>query len=162
MTSTEDKTLAEIVGVEPTRSQLITACTGLVDQEVKKKKGIGGVAIKGAYGTVKRIKPKFVPEVVDALLDDWLARIEPHFAEWKAGGSGTFADFVGSRAEEVAEDLLTVTDERADGSKHKTARKLYTKMRPSAKEHVAAAVPELGALIDGYLAGDGAASAAEG
>lgn len=161
MTSIEDKTLAEIVGAEPTRSDVVTACVGLVDQEVKKKKGIGGVAIKGAYGTVKRIKPKFVPEVIDALLDDWLARMEPHFAEWKASGSGSFSAFVGGRSEQVAEDLLTVTDERAESSKHNTARKLYTKMRPSAKEHVASAVPELGALIDGYLSGEQAGSVAD-
>lgn len=161
MSTKTDKTLAELVGVDPVRSEVIEACVGLVNQEVKKKKGLGGVAIKGAYGTVKRIKPRFVPEVIDALLDDWLAKIEPYFAEWKKSGEGSFASFVEPRSVAIAEDLLSVTDERSEGSKHKTATKLYKKMRPSAKEHVASAVPELGGIIDEQLASPASASAAE-
>ena len=147
----ESPTLASVVGVEPPRADVVAACVELVNAEVKAKKGFGGAAIKTAYGTIKRIKPRFVTETVDALLDDWLAKMEPYHQEWRAAASGTFEAFVTERADAVAEDLLSVTDERAEGSKHKTARKLYFKMRPKALVNVAAAVPKLGALIDQYL-----------
>lgn len=153
------KTLAEIVGVDPNRSEVVAACVELVNDEVKAKKGIKGVAIKGAYGTVKRIKPRFVGETIDALLDDWLAKMQPHFETWQSGGQGSFGDYVAAHADDVAEDLLSVTDERAETSKHKTATKLYKKLRPKAKIDVASAAPKLGALIDGYLGGDSARSA---
>ncbi len=153
--TTEHRTLVEIVGTEPPRAELVAACVDLVNQEVKAKKGMGGIAIKGAYGTVKRIKPKFVPEVIDALLDDWLAKMEPYHVEWRglaAGGSDQgFGGFVADNAQDVAEALLSVTDERAESSKHKTARKLYFKLRPSAKSNVAGAVPKLGTLISSYF-----------
>ena len=157
--SNEHKQLADLVGVDPNRSEVVAACVELVDQEVKAKKGIKGVAIKGAYGTVKRIKPRFVGETVDALFDDWLARMQPHFEAWQDAGNGSFSEYVAAHADEVADDLLKVTDERAATSKHKTATRLYNKLRPKAKIDVASAAPKLGALIDGYLEADRAQSA---
>ena len=146
------KNLADYVATGPARERVVADCVALVDEEVKAKGGLSGVAIKGAYGTVKTIKPRFVPEVVDALLDDWVAKLEPYYAKWRGGGSnGTLAEFLTARSDDVAEDLLTVTDERSAKSKHKTATKLYGKMRPSAKRNVSSAVPKLGALMEKHI-----------
>jgi hypothetical protein len=146
-----DKTLADYVAKDPVRSQVVADCAALVDNEVKAKGGLGGVAIKGAYGTVKTIKPRFVPDVIDALLDDWVGKLEPYFAKWRAGGQGSLVEFLTARSEDVAEDLLAVTDERATTSSHKTAAKLYGKMRPSAKRNVSAAIPKLAALMEKHV-----------
>ncbi|HTE55514.1 MAG TPA: hypothetical protein VK698_31890 [Kofleriaceae bacterium] len=151
------KTLGEYVGGPPAREQVITECASLVDEEVKAKGGISGIAIKGAYGTVKTIKPRFVPEVIDTLLDEWVAKLEPYYAKWRAAGTGSLAEYLTARSDDVADDLLKVTDERAARTKHKTAGKLYGKMRPSAKRNVSAAVPKLGALMERHVrAADGA------
>src|SRR5690606_41662265 len=112
-------TLAEMVGRPPVRERVVSDCVALVDEEVKGKGGISGVAIKGAYSTVKAIKPRFVPEVVDALLDEWVGKLEPYYAKWRSGGSGSLAEYLSARSDEVAEDLLEVTDKRAARSKHK-------------------------------------------
>jgi hypothetical protein len=145
------KTLADYVGVAPTRERVVADCVTLVDEEVKSKGGLSGVAIKGAYGTVKTIKPRFVPEVIDALFDDWVAKLEPYYARWRAGGTGSLVEYLTARSEDVAEDLLSVTDERAARSKHKTATKLYGKMRPSAKRNVSAAIPKLGGVMERHI-----------
>jgi hypothetical protein len=145
------KTLAEQIAVEPVRATVVAECVTLVDSEVKAKGGVSGFAIKGAYATVKKIKPKFVPDVVDALLNDWLDKMEPFYGTWAQARTGTFAEFVTARSDDVAEALLTVTDDRAKDSRHKTAKKLYGKLRPSAKVNVAGAVPKLGALIESHL-----------
>lgn len=147
----ESKRLADYVAVPPTREHVVTDCVALIDDEVSSKGGLSGVAIKGAYKTVKTIKKRFVPEVVDALLDDWVAKLEPYYQSWQTSQSGTLAEYLTVRADDVAEDLLSVTDERSAGSKHKTATKLYNKMRPSAKRNVATAVPKLGALMERHL-----------
>jgi hypothetical protein len=144
-------TLAEYVAKPPARERVVADCVALIDEEVKAKGGLSGVAVKGAYGTVKAIKPRFVPEVVDALLDDWVGKLEPYYGKWRAGGSGSLAEFLTARSDDVAEDLLAVTDERAAKTRHKTASKLYNKMRPSAKRNVAAAVPKLGALMEKHI-----------
>ncbi len=152
------KTLAEYVATPPTRERVVADCAALVDEEVKSKGGLSGVAIKGAYGTVKAIKPRFVPDVIDALLDEWVAKLEPYYAKWRAGGTGSLAEYLTARSDDVAEALLSVTDARAASTKHKTAGKLYGKMRPSAKRNVSAAIPKLGSLMEQHVrAADAAA-----
>lgn len=147
-------TLKETLLTEARRPELITQCVALIDGEVKKKKGFKGVAIKGAYGTIKAIKRGFVPGVVDALLDDWIEKMEPHFASHTSAGGAqdAFSSYLSAHADEVAESLLSVTDERAETTKHKRAAKLYKKLRPGAKANVVDALPGLGEVIDGHLA----------
>lgn len=150
-----EQTLRAQVGEDPTRSTLVGECVELIDAEVRSKKGLSGVAIKGAYGTVKKIKPAFVKEVVDALLDDWLEKLEPHYSDFRAKDSGNFAGHVEGNADAVSEALLEVTDERAAKSKHGTVAKLYKRLRGKAKANVIVAVPKLGALLDGHLGAQG-------
>jgi hypothetical protein len=141
--------LAEKLTVEPKREQVVTDCVGLIDAEVKSKGGLSGIAVKGAYGVVKTVKPRFVAEVVDGMLDEWVAKLEPFYATWQAeaGGKG-FGDYLVARHGDAAEALLEVTDGRAKVSKNGSVRKMYEKMRPSAKKHVEEALPRLGALIE--------------
>ncbi len=145
------QTLSEQITVDPTRPRVVAECVTLIDEEVKSKGGLGGVAIRGAYATVKAVKKGFVVSVVEALLDDWVTQLEPYYDKWRTAAGPTFADYVTARSEDVAEDLLRVTDERAATTKHGTARKAYQKMRPSAKKHVSAAVPKLGQLLERHL-----------
>jgi hypothetical protein len=144
-------TLAQYVAVEPPRAALVAACARLVDEEVRAKSGFSGIAIKGAYAAVKAIKPGFVEDVIDALFDEWVGKMEGHFTRWRAGGQGGFASFVAARAEDVAEDLLAVTDGRAKTTKHRAAAGFYDKLRPAAKKNVAAAVPKLGGLMEPHI-----------
>lgn len=150
--------LNEFLGTEPMRARVVADCVELIDQQVQSKSGLSGVAIKGAYGTIKRIKKGFVPDVVNALLDDWLERIQPYHDTWASGGGATFSEFLVARSDEVAEDLLSVTDRRAQNSSHKTAKKAYEKMRGSAKTNVVEAIPALGRALERRLDSAAAAS----
>jgi hypothetical protein len=144
-------TLTEQITAEGTRPSVVAECVTLIDGEVKSKGGLGGVALRGAYATIKAIKRGFVAGVVDALLDDWVAQLEKYYTGWRAGTGTSFTEYVTARSEDVAEDLLKVTDERAATTKHTTARKAYNKMRGSAKKHVTAAVPKLGGVMEQHL-----------
>jgi hypothetical protein len=143
-------TLVELLA-RTDRKTVVDDCARLVDAEVADKSGLGGMAIKGAYATVKAVKPGFIPDVIDAMLDEWLAKLEPHYQAWKERGSGAFGDFIGQRSDDVAEDLLAVTDGRARVTRHKTVQKLYDKLRPSAKRHVSSAVPRMGAVLARHI-----------
>jgi hypothetical protein len=155
------QSLVERIGVSPHREKVVAECVTLVDSQVKAKGGLSGIAIKGVYATVKTFKRGFVPSVVNALLDDWLGKLQPHHDKWAAGGSGSFAEFVIARSDDVAEDLLTVTDQRAKKSEHGTVKKLYERNRGSAKKNVVEAIPELARMIERHLAdADRAAKAA--
>ncbi|HVV84029.1 MAG TPA: hypothetical protein VHE35_13230 [Kofleriaceae bacterium] len=151
-------TLVERIAVPPQRTQVVEDCVHLIDAQVGHKSGLSGMAIKGAYATIKTIKRGFVKGVVEDLLNDWLGKLQPHHDRWAAGGTGTFSDFVIARADDVAEDLLSVTDERAKTTEHKTAKKAYERMRGSAKKNVVDAIPELARLIEKHLAAAAAAT----
>ena len=140
--------LVEQLGKEPRRAAVIHDCVDLIDAQVKQK----GFVIKSAYATIKAIKRKFVPEVVDALLDDWLGKIQPHYDRWAASKATPLVDFMVARSDDLAEDLLSVTDERAERTSHTTAKKMYVKMRDGAKRNVVDAIPDLARMLEKNLA----------
>ncbi len=142
-------TLAEKMTAPAVRGRVVRDLCRMLDEEVASKGGLSGFAVKGGYAMVKAVKPGFVAEVVEHLLNEWVAKLEPMYAAWQtAGGGKPFSSHLGPRQDEVAELLLAVTDEKAGHAKNGTVRKMYEKLRPSAKRHVADAVPRLGRLID--------------
>ena len=144
--------LADKMTKDPNRDKVVSECLTLIDEEVKSKGGLSGIAVKGAYGLVKAVKPRFVPEVVDGMLDDWIAKLEPFYDAWqKNGGGQAFSAYLSGRSGEVAEKLLEVTDARAQRAKNASVKKMYEKMRSGAKKHVEEAIPRLGRLIDRQL-----------
>jgi hypothetical protein len=130
------------------RKEIVEACAGLLDVEVGRKKGIGGLAVKAAYKMLKAFRPGAVPNTVDALFDDFIEALEKFHADYD--GSGSFGGYIKTRDSEVAEALVQVTDRRAQKTKHNSLRKGYQKLRGSAKRNVQEAVPGLADLIDRY------------
>lgn len=140
--------LVETLGGPAKREIVIKDCVALIDAQVKEK----GFVIKSAYATIKAIKKTFVPETVDSLLDDWLGKLQPHYEKWSANKTTSLSDYLVSRSDDVAEDLLSVTDRRAEKSSHGTAKKMYGKMRDGAKRNVVEAIPDLAKLVEKHLA----------
>ncbi|TNF32782.1 MAG: hypothetical protein EP329_09285 [Deltaproteobacteria bacterium] len=137
---------------ESVRPDVISECCNIIDRQVSAKKGFSGIAIKGAYKTVKAIKRGFVRGVVDALLDEWIEKLAGFEAEHLAAGGSVEtlpAFLVGERAR-VAEALISVTDARAETTKHKTAQKLYHRFRPSALANVEEGVEDLAGLVERF------------
>jgi hypothetical protein len=139
-------TLVEQIGQK--RPAVITDCVELIDNQVKQK----GFIMKSAYATIKAIKKGFVAETVDSLLDDWLGKLQPHYDKWATAKQSSFSDYIIARQDDVAEDLLSVTDQRAEKSSHGTAKKMYSKMRDGAKRNVVEAIPDLARLIEKHIA----------
>jgi hypothetical protein len=117
----------------------------LIDAEVSDKKGASGLALKGGYAAVKKVGPSIVPGAVEGLLPDFVARLQPFWADF--AGNGSFADYLTARGEQVADALLGVTDDKIAGTDKAAVKKVYDSLRPSAKKHVVEALPRLGALI---------------
>ena len=141
-------TLNEILAQPGTRSQVVSDCERLIEEEVGSK-GLMGIPIKAAYQIVKAVKPGFVPEVIDNLLPDFSAKLDPLYQQAKARNEPITAHF-NSRTGEVAEALLAITDARAQRAKNPTIKSAYEKLRPSGKKHVEAAVPRIAKLIEKY------------
>ena len=146
-------TLKEQLLVPDVRPSLVKDCCTCIDEEVASKRGLKAVALKGAYKTVKAIRRGFVEGAVDVLLDEFVAELESYYAEYLSAGASSFSTHLDQSRAVVAESLLKVTDIRASKSKHKTAVKMYQRLRTSAKTHVEVALPRLGQVIQRHLKG---------
>lgn len=144
-------TLSEVMLVPGNRPKVIADCVRLIEEEVDSKGGLSGLAIKGAFMVVKAVKPGFISESVDHMLDDFVSRLEPFHAEAQQK-SEPIGPYLNSRAASVADALLAISDERAQRAKNQTVKKAYEKLRPTGKKNVEAAVPRLGRLIAKYTA----------
>lgn len=143
-------TLKERLGGAEIRSAVIQDACAVLDQEVADKGGISGVAVKAAYGVVKGIKAGFIPEVVDALLDDFLDALDPLRAEAE-DKNVPLGDYLRRDPDLVAEKLLAVSDRRVERAERPVIKKTYATLRPSAKKHVVASVPRLAQLVARHL-----------
>ena len=139
--------LREQLGSGEKRNKLIDDACKTLDEEVGDKGGLTGLAIKGAYKLVQSIKPGFVREVVDGLLDDFLDALDPVYQEaaQKKRPAGAYLLENSSR---VADALLHVTDTRAKSGKRPAIQSAYEKLRPMAKKQVEAATPRLARLFE--------------
>jgi hypothetical protein len=142
-------TLSDILLVPGNRPKVIADCVQLINEEVDSKGGLTGLAVKGAYALVKAVKPGFVTEAVDHMLNDFVTRLEPFWADAQAKNEPV-GPLMSARAGAVSDALLAISDERAQRSTNPSIKKAYEKLRPSGKKHVEAAVPRVGRLIAKY------------
>ena len=144
-------TLADKIADPAQRGPIIAACADLVDREVAAKTGLGGLVVRSAYTCLKAIKPGMTRHVVNALLDEFVAAIEPTVAAYLAQPHGSLADHLKRHQDAVAQALLQVTDARVGKLDNRALQGFYGKLRPSAARHVTAALPNLATLLQGYL-----------
>ena len=156
-------TLKEILLDSSRRPNVVTDLQNLIDEEVANKGGLSGTAIKTGYAAVKKMKPGIIGAAVDSLLDEFVAALEPIYADFKASGASDFGSYLPTRSD-AADALLSVTDARAEKSSRESIKKVYNtrkdqalievynKLRPKGKENVEEALPRLGKLIDKYAA----------
>lgn len=143
--------LSEQLSGDDKRRAIIDDALVVLDQEVADKSGLTGIAIKGGYKLVQSVKPGFLRQVVDHLLDDFLLALNPVYEEaiQKKRPAGAYLMENQGR---VADALLTVTDRRAQNAQSATIKGAYSKLRPIAKKQVEAATPRLAAMLERHAA----------
>ncbi len=133
------------------RPKLVNDCVELIDTEVQQRSGISGLAIKGAYKIVNKIKPGIIRSAVEHLIDEFVASLSPFYDSCLEANRKDFAAYLMERRPEVASALLSVTDDRIGGAKNATVRKAYGKLRPMGQKQVETAVPGIARVMSGCL-----------
>ncbi|MSQ02293.1 MAG: hypothetical protein EXR71_10455 [Myxococcales bacterium] len=126
------------------RRAVVDAGVRVIEQEVADKSGLSGLAIKGTFKVVQRLKPGFVPQALNHLMDDFAAKIDPFWLDCQATREEPRGYFT-RRGSEIANALLSITDERARRGQG-PARSAYEKLRPEGAKHVVSAMPRLADL----------------
>ena len=137
--------LSEALTSPSKKSAVVADCCSLVDEEVRDKGGLSGLAVKAGYAAIKGVKPGFVAEVVDKLLPEFAAKLDPMWQEGKAKGDA--AAFLTSNKSRAADALLSITDAKSKNAKSAVVRGTYEKLRGSAKKNVEEAIPRLAKLM---------------
>lgn len=141
--------LNDVLSDEAMRASIVEDVCGLIDAEVGKQRGISGVAVKAGYKLVQGVKPGFVRNVVQTLLPEFAAALEP-IREKAIERGQSVSSYFQANSIEVAEALLAVTDSRAQKSEHGSVKGAYNKLRGSARKNVESAVPGLGQIVEKY------------
>lgn len=145
-------TLKEKVAEPAVRGRVVADAAQLVDDEVRARSGLSGMAIKAGYKAVRALKPSLIPDAIDGLLDRFVEQLEPFYADWASSEEGeSFERFLVNRKTRVANALLGVTDRRAREATNRTIKKTYEKLRPYGEKNVEQAVPGLGQLLNRYV-----------
>ena len=145
-------TLQQILLAPDIRRDVLTDCFTLIDQELSSLSGVSGTAVKLAFKTVNTFMPGHVYHMVEVLLPDLAAQLEPFWVDFATSGGSEFGDYLAKRGDEVSQALLTVTDDRAAASGRPTVIKAYKAVRGSAARHVQNALPRVGDLVMKYAA----------
>ena len=149
---TEATPLREKLTSGDTRGRVTQDCVRLIDSEVRGKRGVLAMPLKAGYKVIQGVKPGFVGQCVDFLLDDFCDALNPYYETWNTKDPRpALASELGGQGAQVADSLLGVTDRRAQRSSNKTLKKLYNKLRGTAKKHVEAALPGRSRTIEPYL-----------
>lgn len=153
MTDAADTLAARLLADKAKRPAILSDCVKLIDDEVASKSGLSGFAIKAAYKVVGTVKPGIIRESMDMLLDDFVHRLEPFYADHRKAGAApaAFGETLSRRPGDVADALLGITDDRAKKAKNATLKSAYEKLRPQAKKHVEEAVPRVGRTLSPHL-----------
>ena len=112
--------LREQMGTGDKRSAVIADACQVLDAEVADKGGLSGIAIKGAYKIVQGVRPGFIRDTVNNLLDDFLDAVDPVYQE-AAAKKVPAGGYLQQNSGRVAQALLAVTDARAARIDHEDA-----------------------------------------
>lgn len=140
-------TLSEKVLAKGVRPAVVADLVDVVDQEVADKKGISGTAVRAGYAAVRKVMPDLNKRAVRKLLPDFAAALDPFWDDFVRSGDGDFGSYLQSRGSEASSALLAVTDRRVAASSRQPIKKAYQALRGKADDHVQAALPRLGAVL---------------
>jgi hypothetical protein len=130
------------------QTSLVNDCVKLIDEQVSAKGGLGGMALKAAYGAVKGIKPGYVASAIEALLPPTLTALDPIWSEGTQAGNPV--EHLNQNRSRAADAVLSVTDTRIEKSSNGVVKGAYNQFRKSVKGDVEEAIPGLAKIIGNY------------
>jgi hypothetical protein len=142
--------LSEAIKDPAKRRAIIDDGIRVVDQEVARKSGMSGMAVKAGFKVVKGVKPGIIGEALNMFLDEFSAKVDPYYDRCQQSGGNLRAYFV-ANADAIADDLLGIVDAKAERAKHRTLKKAYFKLRPQGKKHTVEAMPAVAGLVERHV-----------
>jgi hypothetical protein len=145
-------TLSEKLLRQDNFPQVIADCKALVEAELASKSGVSAAAIKVAYKAVTAFAPGYYDHALNNLLPSFIQQLDPYWADFVNSGGSSFGDYLSKNGGSVSESLLAVTDQVAGTSSKAAVVRAYKAVRGGASKNIEAALPNLGDLLQRYMA----------
>ncbi|HEY9671939.1 MAG TPA: hypothetical protein V6D11_10875 [Waterburya sp.] len=130
------------------KASVVADCVKLIDEQVKAKSGLGGMAWKAAYGAVKGVMPNYIEGAIERLLPEASAALDTIWSEGLQAGDPV--SYLIQNRSRTADALLSITDVRIEKTNNGIVRGSYNQLRKSAKNDVEEAVPGLAQIINNH------------
>ncbi len=147
------KSLKEIIEDPDVSQSVLTDGLRVLDGEIARRSGIGGMAIKGAYKVIKNVQGgRTLETAVKSLMPEVIDKLDPYVARFQEEGKGkTWEEYLRPHYDTLADDLLAVTDRKIQGTDNRAIRGTYNKLRPKARKEVIASLPALTRMMERYI-----------
>jgi len=143
--------LTEILLADDVRRKVVDDACRLIEDEVRAKRGMSGLAIKAGFKTFRKFKPGALPMAVNGLLDEFAEAADPFYQDHvNSGKTGSVSQTMIPRKAEIANALLAITDRRGERFDNRVIKKAYFKLRPMAQRSTEDAIPGVCRMIDKY------------
>ncbi|GAA4796537.1 hypothetical protein FRX94_09605 [Corynebacterium canis] len=126
---------------------VVADVSDLITKSVSDMSGVGGVAVKGAMAAATKYDAEIVSKVVTRLLPDVADALDPKWQAFLTAGGSDFGAFLDDRKAEVANDILEITDRRAQDEGNATLSKIYGTIRGKGAQALEANASSIGAII---------------
>jgi len=147
------KSLEDIMKDPQTYESVLRDSARVLDEEVAKKSGLSGFALKGAYKLLKSVKQgKAIRKVLEVLIPEFVVKLEPYYQRYQTEGQGkSWSEFIRPYHDTLADDFLAITDAKARAADNAQVRKTYEKLRSRAREDVLGSMPALARMMETYI-----------
>jgi hypothetical protein len=145
-------TLSEKLLRQDNFPHVVADCKSLIEQELANKGGVSAAGLKLAYKAVTAFAPGYYDSAVSNMLPSFVQQLDPYWAHFVNSGGSSFGDYLAKNGEQVSESLLAVTDQLAGTSSKAAVVKAYKAVRGGAAKNIEAALPNLGDLVQRYMA----------
>lgn len=147
------KSLKEILADPKVSRSVATDGVRFLDEEIAKRSGIGGMAIKGTYKVIKSLQGgKTLEKAVMVLIPAFIEKLDPYYLRFQEEGTGcSWEEYLRPHYGTLADEMLSVTDSKIRGTDNRAVRKAYEKLRPRAQKEVIASLPALSRVMQRYM-----------
>ncbi|MGP6174233.1 DUF6918 family protein [Corynebacterium sp. A21] len=142
------------------REAVVKDLAEFTERTISEQSGVTGIAVKGAYAGVQKIRPDVLTKALDRFLPDLAESLQPHWDDYttagggQSGTTGTFGVFLENRRDDVADSLLTSADRNADKLDNGALVKAYRAVRGRGEKILAKNVAGLGTVIEKHATGN--------
>ncbi|MBX2800904.1 MAG: hypothetical protein KTR31_24700 [Myxococcales bacterium] len=130
------------------RGAILAGCEKLVQDEVAATTGMSGVALRAGFKAFRSLRPDMLRRALERLVPLFLPVIQRH---WEAAGDRGPGTHFASRRDDIADELLAVTDGLAERASNRVLVRTYRTLRGRARHYVVAAVPKIPDVVLPHL-----------